>query len=57
MTVTIIQDGKIQPAVAANAPPIPAILIPTNVAEFTAIGPGVIWDIVIRSVNSDMLSH
>ena len=48
MTVTIIQDGKIQPAVAANAPPIPAILIPTNVAEFTAIGPGVIWDIVIR---------
>ena len=45
------------PNVAASAPGIPAILIPTKVAEFTAIGPGVIWEIVIRSVNSDILSQ
>ena len=57
ITVTIIQDGKMHPKVATKAPGIPAILIPTNVAELTAIGPGVICEIVIRSVNSDMLSH
>ncbi len=45
------------PAVAAIAPGNPATLIPTKVAELTAIGPGVICEIVIRSVNSDMLSH
>ena len=39
---TRMQDGRIHPMVAANAPEIPATLIPTNVAEFTAIGPGVI---------------
>ena len=57
MTVTIIHEGRMHPNVAARAPGIPAILIPTKVAEFTAIGPGVIWEIVIRSVNSDILSQ
>ena len=28
-----------------------------TMSEFTAMGPGVICDIVIRSVNSDMVSH
>ena len=56
ITVTRIQDGSIHPAVAAIAPGNPATLIPTKVAELTAIGPGVICEIVIRSVNSDMLS-
>lgn len=39
MIVTMIQAGKIHPNVATMAPGIPAILIPTNVAELTAIGP------------------
>ena len=39
---TIMQDGRIHPAVDTRAPGIPAILIPTKVAEFIAIGPGVI---------------
>ena len=55
--VTIMQDGRIHPTVATTAPGIPAIFSPTKVAEFTAMGPGVICDIVIRSVNSDMVSH
>ena len=45
------------PRVAISAPGIPAILIPTKVAEFTAIGPGVIWEMVMRSVNSAMESQ
>ena len=49
--------GSIQPKVATNAPGIPPILIPTKVAEFTAIGPGVICDMVIRSVNSSKVSQ
>ena len=57
ITVTMMQDGKMHPRVAIKAPGIPAILIPTKVAELTAIGPGVIWEMVIRSVNSDMLSQ
>ena len=57
ITVTIMQDGRIHPTVATTAPGIPAIFSPTKVAEFTAMGPGVICDIVIRSVNSDMVSH
>ena len=40
------------PRVATRAPGIPAMRIPTKVAELTAIGPGVIWEMVIRSVNS-----
>ena len=52
-----MQDGRTQPAVAAKAPGIPAIRVPTKVAELMAIGPGVIWEMVIRSVNSDWESH
>ena len=52
-----MQDGNIHPKVAANAPGTPAIRIPTKVAEFTAMGPGVISAIVIKSVNSPILSH
>ena len=51
------QDGRMQPKVATAAPGIPAILMPTKVAEFTAIGPGVICEIVMRSVNSSMESQ
>ena len=54
---TMIQDGKIQPQVATIAPGKPAIRIPTNVAEFTAIGPGVISAIVIRLANSVIVIH
>lgn len=49
--VTIMQEGKIQPTVAHNAPKIPPICVPTKVAELMAIGPGVISAIVTRSVN------
>ena len=51
------QEGRIQPKVAMTAPCHPAIWIPTNVAELTAMGPGVISAIVIRSVNSPIVSH
>ena len=44
-------------AVAPAAPVMPAILIPTKVAELMAMGPGVIWEIVTRSVNSFIPSH
>lgn len=50
-------DGRTQPNVATSAPGTPAILIPTNVAELTAIGPGVISAIVIRSANSWTVIH
>ena len=43
--------------VATSAPGIPAIRIPTKVEEFTAMGPGVISAMVIRSVNSLMVSQ
>jgi len=45
------------PAVAVSAPKNPATLIPTKVAELTAMGPGVISAMVIRSVNSEIVSH
>ena len=45
--VTIMHDGRMQPSVATTAPGIPAIFIPTKVAELTAIGPGVICEMVI----------
>ena len=35
----MIHDGKMHPNVAITAPGNPAIRIPTNVAELTAIGP------------------
>ena len=46
-----------QPKVAARAPGTPAIRRPTKVAEFTAMGPGVISAMVTRSVNSAMVSQ
>ena len=46
-----------QPKVATSAPGIPAMRMPTKVAELTAMGPGVIWEMVIRSVNSAMESQ
>lgn len=54
---TINSDGKITAKVDTIAPNMPAIFIPTKVAEFTAIGPGVISAIVIKSVNSFRLSQ
>ena len=57
ISVTMMQEGRIHPKVAARAPGTPAIFIPTKVAEFTAMGPGVIWEIVMRSVNSAMVNH
>lgn len=56
-SVTRMHDGRMHPKVAASAPGMPAILLPTKVAELTAIGPGVIWERVMRSVNSDIESQ
>ena len=53
----MMQEGKIQPSVATSAPASPAILMPTKVAELMAMGPGVIWEMVTRSVNSGMESQ
>ena len=53
-------DSAGYPTMAANpggAPGIPAIFVPTKVAELTAMGPGVISAMVTRSVNSLMDSH
>ncbi len=44
--------GNIVASVAMIAPKMPAILSPTKVAQFTAIGPGVISAIVIKLENS-----
>ena len=44
------------PAVAAIAPGNPRNFNSDKVAELTAIGPGVICEIVIRSVSSDTCS-
>ena len=51
----MITDGNTNPAVAAIAPIMPAILAPTNVAALIPIGPGVIWEIVKISTNSCMV--
>lgn len=48
---------KTQPKVAAKAPGIPAVLSPANVEVLTASGPGVIWEMVIISVNSRSVSQ
>ena len=55
--MTRISDGVMHPNVATSAPGSPAQRIPTNVAELTAIGPGVISAIVIRFVNSAIVSQ
>ena len=47
-----MNDGIMHPRVHITAPPTPESLVPTNVAEFMDMGPGVISAIVIRSVNS-----
>ena len=54
---TIIQDGRTLPKVAIREPCRPATLVPTKVAAFIAMGPGVISAMVIRSVNSLRVSH
>ena len=46
-----------QPSVATMAPGMPAMRTTTKVAELIAMGPGVIWAIVIRSVNSRRVSQ
>ena len=42
MIPTMIHEGNTQPIVAHSAPGIPAILIPTKVAELMAIGKGLL---------------
>ena len=46
------KDGMIHPIEQSRTPGIPAIRIPTNVAELMEIGPGVISATVIKSENS-----
>ena len=48
----MMQLGATQPAVATMEPGMPATFVPTKVAALRAIGPGVIWEIVTRCVNS-----
>ena len=48
-------DGIIQPIVQISTPGIPAIRMPTKVAELIEIGPGVISATVIRSENSSIV--
>ena len=48
-------DGIMHPTVQINTPGIPAMRIPTNVAELIEIGPGVISATVIKSVNSSIV--
>ena len=50
-TETKINEGIIIADVAINAPKIPAVVKPENVAIFTPTGPGVIDDIAIISVS------
>ena len=54
---TMTQDGKTHPNVAMIAPPSPAIRVPTKVDELMAMGPGVIYAMVIKSVNSVRVSQ
>ena len=53
----MMQEGKTQPMVAMMAPGSPAMRVPTKVAELMAIGPGVIWEMVMMSTNSCIVSH
>ena len=52
MRIEVKKPGKELPKVAATAPGMPAIWMPTNVAAFTTKGPGVICEIVMISVYS-----
>ena len=49
--VTMINEGKTIAVVAINAPKIPEVVNPANVATFIPTGPGVIEDIASISVN------
>ena len=57
ITVIITNDGRTTPSVDTNAPQKPATLKPTNVAELTAIGPGVLSAIAIISRISFSVIH
>ena len=56
-TLLMREDGSTQPAVATTAPGSPARRVPTKVAALTAMEPGVICEMVTRSVNSCMESQ
>ena len=53
----MMREGRMQPSVHTMAPGRPAIFCPTNVALLTAIGPGVISAMVVRSAYSAIVSH
>lgn len=53
----MIKLGVTKPKVATTEPIRPATFVPTKVAELMAIGPGVICEMVMRWVNSSMLSQ
>ncbi len=53
----MITLGVMQPRVATKAPGIPATWLPTKVAAFKAMGPGVISAMVTRSVKAAMDSQ
>lgn len=56
-TIEITKPDIILPKVATIAPGKPAMRIPTKEAVLTTKGPGVIWEIVIISVYSCMVSQ
>ena len=49
--VTIIKEGKMTAVVAINAPRIPEVVKPANVATLTPTGPGVLDEIASISVS------
>ena len=51
----MMHEGHTQPMVAMMAPGSPATWMPTKVAELIAIGPGVIWEMVMMSTNCCMV--
>ncbi len=53
----VINDGRTTPSVANRAPKKPSILLPINVAAFTAMGPGVDSAIAIISSKSSFVAH
>ena len=52
-----MQEGRTHPAVATSAPGSPPSCRPTNVAELMAMGPGVICEIVMISLNCSSVSQ
>ncbi len=50
-------EGVTQPKVATIDPGMPASLVPTKLAPLMLIGPGVICEIVNKSVYSMEVSH